>query len=127
MSADPQEEYIKLIEAENDVLRGRVAELEAMLGVTFAAPPILGLTAHEAGLFGFLLRRDFVTKQAALSALYGGMDEPEIKIIDVFICKLRKKIAPFGIRVETQWGQGYWMDAASKARALQMMPEKVAA
>ena len=46
-----------------------------------------------------------------LNHLYGGMDEPEVKIIDVFICKLRKKIAKLskeGERcIETVWGRGY--------------------
>jgi two-component system cell cycle response regulator CtrA len=46
-----------------------------------------------------------------LNHLYGGMDEPEVKIIDVFICKLRKKIeklsAEGGTCIETVWGRGY--------------------
>ena len=45
-----------------------------------------------------------------LNHLYGGMDEPELKIIDVFVCKLRKKLAQAtGGRhyIETVWGRGY--------------------
>jgi two-component system cell cycle response regulator CtrA len=45
-----------------------------------------------------------------LNNLYGGMDEPEIKIIDVFICKLRKKLANASNGkdyIETVWGRGY--------------------
>jgi two-component system cell cycle response regulator CtrA len=45
-----------------------------------------------------------------LNHLYGGMDEPELKIIDVFICKLRKKLAEAtgGVNhIETVWGRGY--------------------
>jgi two-component system cell cycle response regulator CtrA len=45
-----------------------------------------------------------------LNAMYGGMDEPEMKIIDVFICKLRKKLAHASggkDYVETAWGGGY--------------------
>jgi two-component system cell cycle response regulator CtrA len=45
-----------------------------------------------------------------LNHLYGGMDEPELKIIDVFICKLRKKLADAsGSKdyIETVWGRGY--------------------
>ena len=34
-----------------------------------------------------------LTKEMFLNHLYGGMDEPELKIIDVFICKLRKKLS----------------------------------
>jgi two-component system cell cycle response regulator CtrA len=45
-----------------------------------------------------------------LNHLYGGMDEPELKIIDVFICKLRKKLAVAcggDSYIETVWGRGY--------------------
>jgi two-component system, cell cycle response regulator CtrA len=51
-----------------------------------------------------------LTKEMFLNHLYGGMDEPELKIIDVFICKLRKKLdnASGGINyIETVWGRGY--------------------
>jgi two-component system, cell cycle response regulator CtrA len=53
-----------------------------------------------------------LTKEMFLNHLYGGMDEPELKIIDVFICKLRKKIenAANGFYpIETIWGRGYVM------------------
>ena len=51
-----------------------------------------------------------LTKEMFLNHLYGGMDEPELKIIDVFICKLRKKLsnATGGVSyIETVWGRGY--------------------
>ena len=51
-----------------------------------------------------------LTKEMFLTQLYGGMDEPEIKIIDVFICKLRKKLAGASNGkdyIETVWGRGY--------------------
>ena len=51
-----------------------------------------------------------LTKEMFLNHLYGGMDEPELKIIDVFICKLRKKLAEAtgGLNyIETVWGRGY--------------------
>ena len=51
-----------------------------------------------------------LTKEMFLKHLYGGMDEPELKIIDVFICKLRKKLgeATDGDNyIETVWGRGY--------------------
>ncbi|MGV6805070.1 MAG: response regulator transcription factor CtrA [Ruegeria sp.] len=51
-----------------------------------------------------------LTKEMFLNHLYGGMDEPELKIIDVFICKLRKKLsnATSGDNyIETVWGRGY--------------------
>jgi len=51
-----------------------------------------------------------LTKEMFLNHLYGGMDEPELKIIDVFICKLRKKLALATNgkhHIETVWGRGY--------------------
>ena len=51
-----------------------------------------------------------LTKEMFLNQLYGGMDEPEIKIIDVFMCKLRKKLADASDGkdyIETIWGRGY--------------------
>ena len=51
-----------------------------------------------------------LTKEMFLNHLYGGMDEPELKIIDVFICKLRKKLATATSGhnyIETVWGRGY--------------------
>ncbi len=51
-----------------------------------------------------------LTKEMFLNHLYGGMDEPELKIIDVFICKLRKKLAVAADGnhyIETVWGRGY--------------------
>tara|TARA_R110002096_G_scaffold123067_18_gene266411 strand:+ start:448 stop:1179 length:732 start_codon:yes stop_codon:yes gene_type:complete len=51
-----------------------------------------------------------LTKEMFLNHLYGGIDEPEVKIIDVFICKLRKKLgmATGGSNyIETVWGRGY--------------------
>jgi two-component system cell cycle response regulator CtrA len=51
-----------------------------------------------------------LTKEMFLNHLYGGMDEPELKIIDVFICKLRKKLSEATGRenhIETVWARGY--------------------
>jgi two-component system cell cycle response regulator CtrA len=51
-----------------------------------------------------------LTKEMFLNHLYGGMDEPELKIIDVFTCKLRKKLANASNGknyIETVWGRGY--------------------
>jgi two-component system, cell cycle response regulator CtrA len=69
------------------------------------------LTGKEYSILELLvLRKGMVlTKEAFLNHLYGGMDEPEVKIIDVFICKLRKKLAQAGADnlIGTVWGRGY--------------------
>ncbi len=72
----------------------------------------LPLTAKEFRIVEFLaLRKGAVLSKAAfLSHLYGGMDEPEPKIIDVFMCKLRRKLddaGAQGVSIDTVWGQGY--------------------
>jgi two-component system cell cycle response regulator CtrA len=61
-----------------------------------------------------------LTKEMFLNNLYGGMDEPEIKIIDVFICKLRKKLALASSGkdyIETVWGRGYVLREPSQDEA----------
>ena len=70
------------------------------------------LTGKEYGILELLALRKgtTLTKEMFLNHLYGGMDEPEVKIIDVFICKLRKKIeiaADGENYIETVWGRGY--------------------
>jgi two-component system cell cycle response regulator CtrA len=61
-----------------------------------------------------------LTKEMFLDHLYGGMDEPELKIIDVFICKLRKKLAAAtgdDHYIETVWGRGYMLKDPEPAAA----------
>lgn len=70
------------------------------------------LTGKEYGILELLSLRKgtTLTKEMFLNHLYGGMDEPELKIIDVFICKLRKKLSNANAGenyIETIWGRGY--------------------
>jgi two-component system, cell cycle response regulator CtrA len=61
-----------------------------------------------------------LTKEMFLTHLYGGMDEPGLKIIDVFICKLRKKLAGASggkNYIETLWGRGYVLRQATEDEA----------
>jgi two-component system cell cycle response regulator CtrA len=85
------------------------------------------LTGKEYQMFELLSLRKGVTltKEMFLNHLYGGMDEPELKIIDVFICKLRKKLAkatatndnPGGEHyIETVWGRGYVLRDPKKSK-----------
>jgi two-component system cell cycle response regulator CtrA len=72
----------------------------------------LHLTGKEYGILELLSLRKgtTLTKEMFLNHLYGGMDEPELKIIDVFVCKLRKKLAAAtggANYIETVWGRGY--------------------
>ena len=72
----------------------------------------LPLTTKEYQLFEMLCLRkgNPVSKEAVLDSLYGGMDEPDAKIIDVFICNLRKKLSQANGGdncIRTVWGRGY--------------------
>jgi two-component system, cell cycle response regulator CtrA len=64
-----------------------------------------------------------LTKEMFLNHLYGGMDEPELKIIDVFMCKLRKKLANASggkSYVETMWGRGYVLRHPTEEEAVRV-------
>lgn len=72
----------------------------------------LALTGKEYGVLELLALRKgaTVSKDQFLTHLYDGVDEPELKIIDVFVCKLRRKIAKAtgdNHYIETDWGRGY--------------------
>ncbi len=80
------------------------------------------LTSKEYGILELLSLRKgtTLTKEMFLNHLYGGMDEPEPKIIDVFICKLRKKISKVANGdnfIETVWGRGYVLRDPSEIKA----------
>ncbi len=83
------------------------------------------LTGKEYAMLELLSLRKgtTLTKEMFLNHLYGGMDEPELKIIDVFICKLRKKLslACEGENyIETVWGRGYVLRDPNDTTATQV-------
>ena len=80
------------------------------------------LTGKEYQMLELLCLRkgSTLTKEMFLNHLYGGMDEPGIKIIDVFMCKLRKKLAKASNGkdyIETVWGRGYVLREPSEDEA----------
>lgn len=90
------------------------AELEALREAnkpadTLCVQRAFGLTTHEAKLLLLLSDGRPRRKEQIHSGIYADRidDPPEMKIIDVFVCKTRKKVEPYGIVVETIWGSGY--------------------
>lgn len=82
------------------------------------------MTGQEAALFRILLaaKGRTISKEGLLSELYSRKfyadgEIPEIKIIDVFICKLRKKLEPMGLVIETAWGKGYYLEEPGEKEA----------
>ena len=66
------------------------------------------LTLKEATVLRAVLQHDRVaTRDFLLNLIYAGQDEPEMKILDVFVAKLRAKLGPHRIAVQTVWGRGF--------------------
>lgn len=94
------------------VIRTGLLEVKLENGIAEVAGRRLHLTAKEYGLLELLSRRkgETLTKEFLLEHLYRGPESPELKIIDVFVCKLRKKLATATggeSYIKTDWGRGY--------------------
>ena len=104
-----------------------IVDLERRI-VTADGKPIR-LTGKEYGILEALSLRPgvTVTKEMLLSHVYGGKDEPELKIIDVFVCRLRKQLAQATNGkhyIETVWGRGYRLCAPAEMPALPQIPDR---
>ncbi len=96
----------------NSIIKTGDVEIDLDTQTVTVKGKALHLTGKEYGIMELLSLRKGATlnKDQFLNHLYGGIDEPELKIIDVFICKLRKKLekASGGKNyIETVWGRGY--------------------
>jgi len=81
-------------------------------GFIVAGGGVTRLTEGEFNLFLMLWQKKprLVTREQLMAEAYwlrSDMDEPEIKIIDVLVCKIRRKLAPLGLSIDTVWGRGY--------------------
>lgn len=106
-------ERIYELEARIDAMRpDATADARGNLARTFR------LTKKETALLMALADGRLHSKDSLLSMIYGGVDEPELKIIDVFVCKLRRKLEGVAIDIGTVWGQGYVIEDAEPLRAV---------
>jgi len=126
-----QPPVVKELKTEQE-LRDRIEELEYLLGVRLPVVDMnrkrLRLTRSEACLLAMLitspskvLSRDFIHQ-----AIYGArpeVDKPEPDIIDQYIVTLRKKLRLFGLTIETQWGDGWYITAETAERLRQKLRE----
>ncbi|MDR1475648.1 MAG: response regulator transcription factor [Holosporales bacterium] len=96
----------------------------------------LPLTCKEYSILELMCLRkgSTITKEMCLNHLYGGLDEPELKIVDVFVCKLRKKLSEAlngENYIETVWGRGYVLRdpvaSATKLKAVDHIDDNVTA
>ena len=113
-------------------------ESRVRIGDNAATARPIHLTGKEYALIQLLALRAgvLVTKEMFLNHLYGGMDEPELKIIDVFICKARKKLAEamredgYDVAetpIQTVWGRGYTWNPNFGKDIARLQPDAVAA
>jgi two-component system, cell cycle response regulator CtrA len=125
-----RDEYVAALEAENDGLRAQLRDLEKSFGFYNDVPIMFGLTGSEAKVLSLLGERDMANRDQFLSALMVGRGadaEPEKKIVDVYICKIRSKLKPFGITIEAIWGRGYRLTEANKAKIAEYLTARTEA
>lgn len=120
MPAVATQSRIEALEDEAATWRERYESLKRDLDEMAATimPQTLHLTRTEARLLALLYRHPMVTREVAFQVLYGNRvhdDElPDIKILDVFVCKLRAKLKLWRMSVETIYAQGFAMPRQSK-------------
>ena len=115
-------------------LQDRVAELEALLGVgnddVSRLLTVVDATPQQCEMIGFMMKRAVATRTALFIALFGARpecDQPDMKLIDVQMVKVRKALEKLGVEVRTEWGSGGWnIPAADKARLRAMMEASAA-
>jgi DNA-binding response OmpR family regulator len=111
-------------------LQDRIAELEELVGLHERIPWWVAtkLTPIGAELLSLLLKREAISRETAHVALYGARpdaEQPDIKIIDAYVCKLRAALRPYGVEIGCVFGRGlYFMTAAEKAK-LRALIERV--
>lgn len=104
----------------------RIELLEHELGMKTDLPPELDIPKNMGALLTMLLKREIITRQGALLAIYSGMrnawdQEPDPKIVDVFVCKLRGKLKNYGIKISCKWGFGYFIDSENKRKLRELI------
>lgn len=108
--------------------RDRIEELERILGLKAEFPWLVRLTGDQRRILGVLIARSGIVSQESLHVcLYGGKpdcDQPEIKIIDVQVCKMRATLKAYAARlgvapveIGTEWGRGFYLTLENRVRA----------
>lgn len=120
---------------EMQALRDRIIELEELLGLSTEVPRLFWPRGCPGGrkrvwrLLCFLAKRPFVTSEAALIALQDGNPDtrPGTKIIQVYVCHLRRFLKPHDIVIRTVWGEGWRFDVENRAKARALIEQYRAA
>jgi len=122
-------QLIEHLQEENDILREQVRQLQDQIASTTTPMPIeFCLTPAEDKVLRYLLGREGVCHRERIFDFCNSdrlnADLPDIKIIDVYICKIRKKIEPFGVQIVTHFGFGFSLPHQSKEIIRKMQNEQ---
>jgi len=121
---------IEALEIENEALRAKLAAWEASATVNQYQTE-LGLTAKEAAVLSLLVQRRRVERMQAYAAVFEQLngDGPSLKIVDVFVCKLRKKLRAIGLNptIKSIWGVGHEITPETIAAIEQRLSPPLAA
>lgn len=112
---------IAALEEANQALRDRNAWLETELyGRRWACPAELGMTRSEMAILSALVTNAVCSFEVLHRATARAGREPEtdLKIVQVFICRMRPRLAAFDIRIETVWRYGYQLEKTARRRLL---------
>lgn len=111
------ERRLRELQKRNEYLEETVHRLREALTETRLLPREWKLTPSEENVLGVLVNRELGTYEALLTALYLAKGRPEAsqKILQVFICRLRKKLEPYGIKIRTVYGRGWALSPESRA------------
>ena len=111
------------VESLRDALEAMRGALASDAGVKIIE--LAKLTYSERMLLGLLMRRHRATKDQMMTMLYADRpdEEPDSKILDVMICKMRKKLSPHGVEIRTIHGAGYELTPTSREKIKALMAE----
>jgi two-component system cell cycle response regulator CtrA len=102
---------------ENEYLRAQVRQLQDALGIGLHWPAEWNLSQRETALLGVLVSREVATRDGIMCALYGDRPNPPCeRIINVFMYKLRSKLAPRGFTILTRRAHGFAIPPEQRAR-----------
>lgn len=112
---------VEQLKEELDIAHERIRQLEQELqGRVMGVPMAFKLTYKEEQIFKVLLSRSLVSKQSFMAACYVDHFVCD-RIIDVFICKIRRKLERFDMKINTAWGKGYYISSEDKATVKKML------
>lgn len=103
----------------------RIDELEGILGMKHRLPNKLALTEMQHRIVGILVNRPIIDKQSLFALLYGQLPESQqpasVKVIEVHMVSVRRKLDKHGFKVLLDWGVGYYLEEGAREELRRLM------